>query len=364
MATTAPRPTRPRPPVAPPTEWPGWVLMVVVAAAGWLISELVGPWISIGGKSPLEAATVTILLGIAVRGADLVPKAAELGIKNYEAALKIGIILLGLSLTFLEMIRLGAQAIGLLVICLAIAPVTIYLLSRAFGIAPKLGVLLGVGTTICGSTAIAIAAPVIEAKDEEFSYAISTVSLFGILAMMALPVIGAAVHMSDTQYGIWAGLAVPSTPQVLGAAYMYSAAAGAQATVVKLTRNIFMIPAVFVLGIWYARQRASAAGRKLTGRDVRKSMPTFLFGFLGLAVVRTLVDHFGVVPVATWSTVLAVAAWLAKALILVAMAGIGISTRFRTMRSVGGAPLVVGFIGAAFLAVASYVLIRFSGAGL
>lgn len=338
--------------------------MLLVAAVGYLIAEIVGPWISIGGKSPLEAATVTILLGIAVRSGSWVPKTAELGIKNYETALKIGIILLGLSLTSLEIVRLGAQAIGLIALCLVLAPVTIYCIARAFGIAPKLGILLGVGTTICGSTAIAIAAPVIEAKDEEFSYAISTISLFGILAMLALPVTGAALGMADGQYGIWAGLAVPSTPQVLGAAYMYSDAAGAQATVVKLTRNLFMVPAVFVLGIWYARQRASAAGRKLTARDVKKSMPAFLGGFLALAVVRTVVDYWAFMPVPLWSTLLATAAWLAKALVLVAMAGIGLSTRFRAMRTVGGAPLVVGFLGAAFLAVASYLLIRVSGAGL
>ena len=103
---------------------------------------------------------------------------------------------------------------------------------------------------------------------------------------------------------------------------------------------------------------------ELTVRDVKKSMPTFLFGFLGLAVVRTLVDHLGLMPPAAWATVLAVVAWAAKALILVAMAGIGLSTRFGAMRSVGGAPLLVGFIGATFLGVASYFLIHFSGAGL
>ncbi|MBM4441812.1 MAG: putative sulfate exporter family transporter [Candidatus Rokubacteria bacterium] len=364
MATTAPSAAARPTPAAPPAEWPGWLLMVTVAAAGYLVADLVAPWIAIGGRSPLEAATVTILLGIAIRSAGHVPRVAELGIKNYEAALKIGIVLLGLSLSFLEMVRLGAQAIGLVILCLLIAPVTIYLTARAFGIAPKLGILLGIGTTICGSTAIAIAAPVIEAKDEEFSYAISTISLFGILAMLALPMLAGAMAMGDTQYGIWAGLAVPSTPQVLGAAYMYSAAAGAQATVVKLTRNIFMIPAVFILGVWYARQKASAAGRPLTGRDVRKSMPAFLFGFLALAVVRTLVDHLGVFPAALWTTVLAVVAWLAKALVLVAMAGIGLSTRFHAMRTVGASPLMVGFLGAAFLAVVSFLLIRVSGAGL
>jgi uncharacterized integral membrane protein (TIGR00698 family) len=278
-------------------------------------------------------------------------------------ALKGGIVLLGLSLTLLQAIRLGGQAIFVVVICLATAPMLIYLIARQLGVAPKLGILIGMGTTICGSTAIAIAAPAIEARDEEVSYALGTISLFGILTMFMLPLAGAAVGMTDAAFGMWVGTAVPATPQVIGAAYMYGDGAITQATLVKMTRNLFMIPALFCLGVWYARRKASAAGRRLHVKEYWKALPAFLCGFLALAAVRSLGDHFEILPRGLWDWTLGTVAWAAKWLILIAMAGIGLNTRFSAMRQVGGTPLVVGLIGAVGLGALSYLLIRGLGLG-
>lgn len=343
-----------------PGTLPGWVLMVALAAVSYVLAELLT--YSLGNRSPVEPVALAIIGGLLLRNTGWVPAACDTGVKHYELALKFGIVLLGLSLTVQQAIRLGAYAIAVVILCLAIAPMLIYLIARWFGTAQKLGILIGVGTTICGSTAIAIAAPAIEAKDEEISYAIGTITLFGILAMLALPVLGVAIGMSDSDFGMWVGTSVPATPQVIGAASMYSDRAMTQATVVKMTRNIFMIPAAFFLGVWYARQKASRAGRHLKATDYWKALPAFLFGFLALAVLRSLIDHFQVLPRDFWEWTLGSVASAAKFLVLIAMAGIGLNTRFSTIRKVGTAPLLAGFIGAVVLGGISYTLIR--GLGL
>jgi uncharacterized integral membrane protein (TIGR00698 family) len=331
------------------------MLVVAVVSAG--LAEWLGPRIAIGARSPIEPVTVTIVTGIVLRALGWIPSACESGIKAYEIPLKLGIVLLGLSLTLTEIARLGGQALVVLLVCLALGPASIYLIASRFGIAQRLAILLGVGTTICGSTAIAVAAPVIDASDEDVSYAIATISLFGVLAMLALPLAGAIIGLHEGEFGIWAGIAVPSTPQVIGAAYMYSPGAGLQATVVKLGRNVFIIPVVFVIGVWYSRQKLGSRGAGRSLGDYRRSLPAFLFGFVTLALVRTLIDHLQPPDGGVWRHSLENVGWAARSFILVAMAGIGLNTRLGALRTVGAAPLAAAFLGLIFLAAMSLMLI-------
>jgi len=340
----------------PLTALPGWAFMAAVAAVSVLFVDLLAPHVTIGGRNPFEAATVAILVGIGLRAAGWVPARCGPGLRSYESALKLGIVLLGLGLTLGETMRLGAQALAAIVVCLAVAPLFVYLVTWRVGMTRNLGILLGVGTTICGTAAIAATAPVIGAKDEEVAYAVSTVSLFGALAMVILPVIGAAMAMKDVAFGVWAGLAVPSTPQVVGTGYMFSEAAGAQATVVKLTRNVFIIPAVFVLSL--ARRAAETSAARPPRTAYVGALPGFVFGFVALVIVRSVVDAFALVPAGWWHALLSGAGTTAKALILIAMAGIGLNTRFQAMRTLGSAPLFVGLLAATFLATVSYGIVR------
>ena len=347
------------------TALPGWALMAAVAAVSVLFVELLAPHIPIGGRNPFEAATVAILLGIALRAAGWVPVVCGPGLRNYELALKAGIVMLGLSLTLRDTLRLGAHATAAILLCVAVAPAFVYLVTRRVGMTRNLGILLGVGTTICGTAAIAATAPVIGARDEEVAYAVSTVSLFGALAMVVLPTIGAAMAMNDAAFGVWAGLAVPSTPQVVGAGYMFSATAGAQATVVKLTRNLFIVPAVFLLSLAYGSPGVgtSASARPRSTTALAGALPGFVLGFFALVLARTVIDAAELVPAASWRIALGGAGTVAKALVLVAMAGIGLNTRFQAMRTLGGAPLLVGVSAATFLAVFSYAIVRTLGVG-
>ncbi|MBI4607942.1 MAG: putative sulfate exporter family transporter [Candidatus Rokubacteria bacterium] len=348
---------------AVPGPLPGWVLMIAVAAGCSVLADLLASSIAVGGRSPVEPVTLAIILGLLLRNTGWVPAACDTGIKSYEAALKAGVVLLGLGLAFHQAIRLGAQALAVVGVCLLTAPVLIHVIAKRLGVARGLGILIAVGTTICGSTAIAMAAPAIEARDEEVSYAIGTISVLGVLALLTLPLVGAAVGMGDAEFGIWVGTAVPATPQVIGAASIYGNGAIPGATVVKMTRNLFMIPAVLLLGLWWARQKASAAGTRLRGGDYRKAVPAFLFGFLLLVGVRSLVDQLEILPRDLWERTLDAAAWAARVSILIAMAGIGLNTRLAALRKVGGAPLLVGFLGAVSLGAISYALVRGLGVG-
>jgi len=338
--------------------------MIGIAAISAVFVELLARHVMIGGRLPFESTTIAILLGIALRAAGWVPMRCGPGLRQYEIALKFGIVLLGLGLSLVDTLRLGAHAALAILACVIVSPLFIYAVTRGAGLTRNLGILIGVGTTICGTAAIAVAAPVINARDEEVSYAVSMVSFFGAVAMVTLPMIGAAMAMTDTAFGIWAGLAVPSTPQVVGAGYIYSVGAGTQATVVKLTRNLFIIPAVFVLSLWCSRRSPPFTPARSGTSGYMSALPGFVFGFLALAAARSLVDAFALVPASAWSLTLNVAGIAAKALILVAMAGIGLNTRFRAMRSVGAVPLLVGTVATMFLAAFSFAIIRVFGVGL
>jgi uncharacterized integral membrane protein (TIGR00698 family) len=178
-----------------------------------------------------------------------------MGISKYETFLKSGIILLGIGLSFFAVLEIGAKAITLVVLCLLIAPLLFFSIGRKAGLSEKMNILVGIGTTICGSTAIAITAPVIEAEGDDVSYAIGTISLFGIVAMFLFPIVAKLFGLNQSTFGLWAGTAIHATPQVVAAGYMYGEVAGQVSTVAKFTRNIFMAPAVFLIGLWYMKKK-------------------------------------------------------------------------------------------------------------
>jgi len=252
----------------------------------------------------------------------------------------------------------AAEAVGVVIVCLLIAPLVIYLLGRWTGLPQKLAILIGVGTAICGGTAIAIAAPVIRAEEEDVSYSIGTIALFGLAAIFVYPLLGHLLHFSSKVFGLWAGTAIHSTPQVLAAGFIFSEEAGQIATVAKLFRNMFMIPLAFLLALWYARKTAADGQSGSTGVQALRAFPYFLFGFLALVIVRTVGDGLASIPQGPWKAFIDFDKSVAKFLILTAMAGIGLRTELRSMKSIGYKPFVVGLVGSVILALVSIVIIN------
>ena len=224
-------------------------------------------------------------------------------------------------------------------------------LARRLGVRPPLSALITVGMAICGNSAILALAPIVRAPHRETAYAVSTITLFGLIGVLCLPLLGIALGLSDATFGVWAGLAVNDTAQVVATGFAFSPAAGDVATVVKLTRNLAILP-VLLGATWLTVRSAAAAGvdgagpsggSAAAGSPVRlfaRAVPWFVIGFVVFAGLRTLGLLDVVLP--TGGTLADLCSIAAAVLILVALAGVGISTDLRAMLGVGARPFLLG----------------------
>jgi uncharacterized integral membrane protein (TIGR00698 family) len=255
--------------------------------------------------------------------------------------LPVGVVLLGARLDFAKIVQVGVVGAAMSVATI-VAGIGLFLVFiRAEWVERKLGLLLGLGTAICGGTAIVAAAPVLRADDEDVSFSVASVTLIGLITMFTLPLVGHALHMSDRSFGVWAGLSIHQTPQVLAAGYAYSQPAGDTATIVKLARVCLLAPALVAVA-WIAR-RSEPGGQRVGWRG---AVPVFVLGFLLLAGLRTMgalpafsIGSMRIDPV-RWCDI------ASRFLIVCAMAGVGLETRFSGLRKRGVMPLVLALVAA------------------
>ncbi len=342
---------------------PGLYLVVAVAIVARFLHGLI-PWPDI--SRAVSEVFIAVILGFHIRNSIGFSARFEPGIKfALTRVLRLGIILLGARLSLQAVVSIGASALLLVLACVAFALTLAYLLGRAMRIPPRLAALIGVGTAICGNSAIIATAPVIDAKDEDVSYAVATITYFGTLAVILYPMIGYFTGMTDRVFGMWAGTAILDTSQVVAAGAAFSNAARDIATVVKLVRNTLMAPLILLIGLVYARaERRRDASVKLSAGKI---VPWFVIGFLGMSVLRTVGNALGVLPVDVSNPGnLTAAAWLLNALdeitkfcILMALAAIGLSTDAASIQRTGAKPLGLGFAVGGTLALFSLALIRF-----
>ncbi len=304
--------------------WPTLGAPVVAVTAGVLLSPLANRW----------------------RGA-LAP-----GIRLAKGPfLQVAVVLLGAQLSLQEVADVGLSSLpvmlGTLVLCLALAAV----LGRAMRIGSDLRILIGVGTAICGASAIAAVTPTIRAKDPDTTYAISTIFLFNVLAVLAFPPLGHLLDLSQEQFGLFAGTAVNDTSSVVAAAASYGADASDHAVVVKLVRSLMIIPIVIGLAL-LVRRREGAVERAGRGGPVRRLVglvPWFLIAF----VVAVALNSVGWVPEGSHGALRQVAVFL----IATALAAIGLSTDVRALRRTGPKPMALGLVLWAGVTSASLILI-------
>ena len=204
--------------------------------------------------------------------------------------LKIAIILLGASLSINTIVTVGGLTFFVMVFTFAMCFGAGYFIRKLFGLNWKLSNLISAGTGICGGSAVAAIAPVIDADDKDVAFAMSSTFLFDMIMVALYPLMGAALGMSDIAYGIWAGTSVNDTASVVASGYAFSEAAGDFATMVKLTRTIAIIPTVLVFAFIGTRQKqkelkASGGGKKV---NPVKIIPWFICGFLALAIFNSV----------------------------------------------------------------------------
>ncbi|MEP6638327.1 MAG: putative sulfate exporter family transporter [Chloroflexota bacterium] len=327
---------------------PGLVAAVAVAAAARLLTGFL--------PSIVAEVSVALLLGIivsAVAGGRLAPLVPGLTVAS-QRLLRLGIVLLGARLSLGEIARIGLPATGIIVITMAASFAIVLLVSRIVRVEGRLAVLIAVGSAVCGNTAIVATAPVIGARAREVAYAVATITLFGTLAVFLYPAIGRAVELSQPSFGLWAGVAVHDTSQVIATSAAFGPQALDVATVVKLIRNALMAPLLLLIAtVWASRVAAPPGGSPRRG--IRRAIPLFVLGFLALAVLRTL----GVID-ASQAGVLDT---VARTLILVALAAVGMSIHLGELRETSWRPLAVGFAVALVIGLGSLAAIVLLGLG-
>ena len=271
--------------------------------------------------------------------------------------LKFAIILLGASLNIKIVLEVGKMSLCVMAFTLFTCFGVGYFVGRALKINWKLSNLISAGTGICGGSAIAAIAPVIDADDSDIAYAMSATFLFDMAMIVLFPIMGQAMGLSDMAYGLWAGTAVNDTSSVVAAGYAFSEAAGDFATMVKLTRTLSIIPTVIAFALINARikrKEAGAGGAAVKAKlGLTKIIPWFILGFLALAVINS----FGVIPQAVSSGMKDVS----KFLMVSALAAIGLNTSFKDMKKSGFAPMLHGFIISALVVVVAIAVEYFMG---
>jgi uncharacterized membrane protein YadS len=337
---------------------------VAVAA----VATLVGQHVPLVG-SAVPGALIGAVIAIVVKpGTRLAP-----GLKWASTfVLQCSVVLLGAQLSIGEAARVGVSSLpvmlGTLVICLGAA----WLYGRLLGVPRDLRTLIGVGTGICGGSAIAATAPVIEAASADVAYAISTIFLFNIAAVLAFPLIGHALGMSQQSFGLFAGTAVNDTSSVVATATTYGNAATSHAVVVKLVRTLMIIPVTLGLAALTARRPAAPAPLaapatpaataapdtrparpRLSPARVVKLVPWFLAGF----VIVAAVNSSGVIPAGAHAPVQHVSVFL----VAVALSAIGLSVNVAALRRAGARPLLLGALLWVTVAAASLGLQAVTG---
>lgn len=326
---------------------PGLLAALILAFAAKLVEGLLPVKI-------IGASVIALLAGMVINRF-FHPTWIKKGLKfTSKKVLKFAIILLGASLSVNVILDVGRMSLMVMLFTLLTCFGGGYFIGRALGLNWKLSNLISAGTGICGGSAIAAIAPVIDAEDSDIAYAISATFLFDMAMIVLFPIMGRAMGLSDMAYGLWAGTAVNDTSSVVAAGYAFSDAAGDFATMVKLTRTLAIIPTVLVftfVNIGIKRKiNAAEGGRK---PNILKLFPWFILGFLALAALNSI----GFIPAAVSSA----AKTLSKFLMVGALAAIGLNTSFAEMKKSGAAPMLHGFIISALVVVVAIGVEWFMG---
>ena len=306
----------------------GILLSGGIAGAAYMISSFLPAGI-------LGGTLIALILGMLLNPLACRFEVFKNGINwTSKKILRAGIIIAGITLSFPQVIKAGKYALILMLFTLVTSFGVGYVCKKFFKINWKLASLLSVSTAICGGTAVATLGPTIQAKNRDIAYAISATFIFDIITVIAFPWIGRFLGLGDTGYGLWIGTAVNDTSSVVAAGYAFSDAAGLLATIVKLTRTLFIVPIVLAFSWIYAKKEApSQTAAKVS---IRKIFPWFILGFLAVVGIRST----GFVP----DNIVAGMSFLSKFFLSMALAAIGLNTSLKEVAGVGIKPMIAGVI--------------------
>jgi uncharacterized integral membrane protein (TIGR00698 family) len=317
-----------------------------LAGAAALLAT-VGVARSLGSLVPLVGAPAfALLLGMALR---LVyePDAAARRVLRFSSrtVLQAAIVLLGATFGLGDVARVGRTSLPLMLATLAAALLAAVLVGRLLRVDRTLQTLVGVGTAICGASAIGAVAGIVGAAEVEIAYAISTIFVFNVVAVVLFPLLGHVLSLGQHTFGLWAGTAINDTSSVVAAGYTYGHAAGDVAVVTKLARTTMIVP--IALGLAMLQVRGAGTGQR---RPLRQLFPTFLLWFL----LASALNSAGLVTPRMADGL----ARTASLFITVALAAIGLSSHVLELRRAGVRPLALGTVLWLVVAVSGLALQR------
>lgn len=330
----------------------GVLLCLLIAVPAWILGK---QFPIIGG--PVIAIVIGMIATLFLKD----KSNFQSGI-NYTAKkiLQYAVVLLGFGLNLTVILETGKQSLPIIISTISTSLIFAYVLSRILKIPSKISTLIGVGSSICGGSAIAATAPVIDADDEEVAQAISVIFLFNVIAAVVFPQFGNLLGFSQTSgeaFGIFAGTAINDTSSVTAAASTWDSMFGLgsatldKAVTVKLTRTLAIIPITLILAFWRTKKENNAGTNKIS---LNKIFPFFIIYFVIASIITTVATNlFGVS-----ASFFAPLKDLSKFFIILAMAAIGLNTNIVKLVKTGGKPIVLGLCCWGGITVVSLVLQR------
>ncbi|WP_434446458.1 YeiH family protein [Lentzea sp. E54] len=304
----------------------------LAVVAGGVTIAMVVSWL----QPSISALTVAVLLGAVVANVVTLPPSVAPGIKFAgRRLLRLGVVLLGLKLVFHDVLKLGYEILALAVVAVVVTFVVTRWLGRVLGVSEGLSLLIATGFSICGASAVAAMNSVREQDEQDVARALGLVTLFGTVAMFALPALHPFTGLTPAQYGVWAGGSVHEVAQVVAAAGPVTGAL-AIAVAVKLTRVVLLAPMLAAVS-FAERLKYPASGQR------PPIVPLFVVGFLAMAAVRAT----GLLP----DAVLSAATFVDNVLLAAGMFALGTAVRLRSLIRSGPAVLLLGLLSTVLIIV-------------
>ena len=338
----------------------GLFICVITALLSIQLSNYIGIELLNLEKSPISPIIIAIILGLLISN-------SVKNIHNYSEGfafsikylLKLGIIFLGIRLSISDILLYGSQGLLVIIPCIAISIFIVSNLRKYFQVSDNLSLLIAVGTSICGATAIVALAPAINAKKEEISYAIANITVFGLIAMFLYPLLGFIVFNDNSlAVGLFLGTSIHETAQVAGSGMIYAEQYENPsvldiATVIKLVRNTMMVMVIPLLA--YVARKNSKQNNKI---NIGSIFPYFIIGFLVFGMIRTIGDQFEYqIGSELWNNFIMYIKFSAELLLIIAMSAVGYNTKLDKFKNLGLKPFYLGFIAALSVGIVSFSII-------
>lgn len=314
---------------------PGLLFVTAIALLSMFLREQVKVYFQ------LETLTIAIIIGMIYNNTIKTQEMFKDGIKySLKKLLKVGIVLLGFKLNLSAVFALGPNIIMLVLIYVPLTLLLFMLLNKRFKVNKKLATLMGVGSCICGASAVVALSPVIGADDDDAVVAVSIVSVLGAIGVIVYSLVGQLSAVTDVQYGIWSGLTLHGVAHALAGALARGEVSGEVGTIVKMTRVLMLVPVSVFLGYHFSKGESKQ----------KAAFPMYVLLF----IVAGIVNSVNIIP----QVITGYLATASKFFILMAMTAMGLSVDFKQVSKKGANSLVMATLLFVILSVLSYFIIR------